>query len=62
MMLMEAYGLMKTGKTESESPGIVPEPELRLEADEVEESVDMAQDQSMAPRSWEAAHLGDGAT
>ena len=54
--------MMKTGKTESESPGIVPEPELRLEADEVEESVDMAQDQSMAPRSWEAAHLGDGAT
>jgi len=47
LTLTEVYGLMKTGKTESEVPGVVPKPELGLEADEVEESVDMAQDQTI---------------
>jgi len=36
LTLMEAYGLMKTGKTESEEPGIVPMPELRLDANKVD--------------------------
>ena len=39
--------MMKTGRMESEEPGVVPKPELGLEADEVEESVDMAQDQTI---------------
>ena len=40
-----ADGLMKTGRTESEEPSVVPMPELGLDADEVDESVDMAPDQ-----------------
>ena len=32
---------MKTGMTESVAAGIMPKPELGLEADKVEESVDM---------------------
>ena len=45
LMLMEAYGLMKIGKTESEEPCVMPMPELGLDADEVDESVHMAPDQ-----------------
>ena len=45
LTLTEAYGMMKTGRTESEEPGVVPMPELGLDADEVDESVDMVPDQ-----------------
>jgi len=45
LTLTEAYGLMKTGRTELEEPGVVSMPELGLDADEVDESVDMAPDQ-----------------
>ena len=38
--------MIKTRKTESEVPGVVPEPELGLEDDKVE-SVDMARDQTI---------------
>ena len=61
MTLTEAYGLMKTGKTESEVPGIVPMPELGLDADEVEESVDMALDQKIGTEGEAAARPGGGA-
>ena len=42
LMLTEAYGLMKTRRTES---GVLPMPELGLDANEVDESIDMAPDQ-----------------
>ena len=61
MTLMEAYGLMKTGKTELEVPGVVPMPELGLDADEVEESVDMALDQKIGAEGEVAAWPGGGA-
>jgi len=61
LMLTEAYGLMKTRKTESEVPGVVPMPELGLDADEVEESVDMALDQRIGAEGEAAAQPGGGA-
>ena len=61
MTLTEAYGLMKTGRTESEEPGVVPMPELGLDADEVEESVDMALDQKIGAEGEAAARPGGGA-
>ena len=61
MTLMEAYGLMKIGKTELEVPGVVPMPELGLDADEVEESVDMALDQKIGAEGEVAAWPGGGA-
>ena len=36
---------MKTGRTNSEEPGVVPMPELGQDADELDESIDMAPDQ-----------------
>ena len=45
LTLTEAYVLMKTGRTESEEPGVVPMLELGLDADEVDESFDMEPDQ-----------------
>jgi len=59
LTLTEVYGLMKTGKTESEVPGVVPKPELGLDADEVDESVDMAPDQ--IDRRWGRHGQGSGA-
>ena len=61
LTLTEAYGLMKTGTTESVVPGIVLMPELGLDADEVEESVDMALDQKIGAEGEAAARLGGGA-
>ena len=59
MTLTEAYGLMKIGKTESEELGVVTMPELGLDADEVDESVDMAPDQ--IDRRWGRRGQGSGA-
>ena len=61
MTLTEAYGLMKTGTTESVVPGIVLMPELGLDADEVEESVDMALDQKIGAEGEAAARPGGSA-
>ena len=61
LTLTEAYGLMKTEKTESEVPGVVPMPELGLDADEVEESIDMALDQKIGAEGEVAAWPGGGA-
>ena len=59
LMLTEAYGLMKTGRTESEEPGVVPMPELGLDTDEVDESIGMAPDQ--IDRRWGRHGQGSGA-
>ena len=42
---------MKTGTAESEAPGIVPKLEPGLEAEEVEESIDIVQDQSNSAKN-----------
>lgn len=55
-MTLMAYGLMKTGTTESVAAGIVPKPELGLVADKVEELV-MAQGQGLAA-NWVAQPWG----
>jgi hypothetical protein len=51
LTLTEVYEVTKTGTRESETPGIVPEAELGLEADVVDDSVVMG-------RGWRSARPG----
>jgi hypothetical protein len=57
-MLTEAYEVTKTGTRESKTPGHVPEPELGLEPDVLDDSVVMSQDEQGRGRGWRSARPG----